>query len=144
MDDSGGREAAVSPILSAAGAAGSRALTFRWNESVLTPNSPPDCCIAAIPSLCSEPCRSAGSYEDISLNIKFKSPRLIFVRSVGRGGGGPLARGVGAEDGLTENDRLEVIELFNDALDDKDSISDCVCFIDALDENDIISEGVFV
>jgi hypothetical protein len=70
--------------------------------------------------------------------------RLIFDRSSGNGGGGPLARGVGAEDGLAYTDGLVDRDSFEDIKLEDVPNNDCVCRIDALDENDIISEAVFL
>jgi hypothetical protein len=47
----GGRDIFVPPILSVAGAAASRAFILRLKASVETPNSPPDCFMAANPTL---------------------------------------------------------------------------------------------
>ena len=116
-DERGGKDMFVPPILSVAGAAASNAFILRLNVSVEMPNSPPDCFMAARPTLFRAPTSSVGSYVERSLNRLLRSARLRFPRG-GSGGGGPLGLGVDKALGLTDVVRLCVLVDLPDTIDE--------------------------
>ena len=110
----GGMATLVVPSCMAAGAVESSAFILRLNAEVLIANSPPDFPNAAIPSVLRDPWILEASYVAISLKRLPSWLTDILRRLAGRGGGGPLGRGVGAAEmvGLvvSERDRVEVTE----------------------------------